>query len=600
MPDVSEDRASAAYRLQDCLPRDAVVLESPFGWNSLRLLWLLSFMGAIMLAEAAWVIILQKQARAKSGTTLPTPELTQNVAKDEQADAARRKALEAAEDANRAKSEFLTNMSHELRTPMTAVIGMTELVLTTQLDAEQRTYLELLKSSGDSLLKIINQILDFSNIEAGKLELEPAAFDLEDVVDEAVRPLALQAYQKGLEIACSLDPQIPSPLFGDSARVKQLLASLVENAIKFTAKGEVIVRAWAESKAETDISLHLAVADTGVGIPADKIETIFDAFRQVDGSLTRPFQGTGLGLAICSELARMMGGTIRVESAAGRGSTFHVSLRLGLSPGGCAQRDHGPADLLRGAPVLVADDHPATREIVADMLRRGGMAPTTVDGAEAVFAVIRATQRSAAPLRLALIDAQMPQMNGLEVTRAVREMERKTGGHLLIVTMTAHPLASEEEAFRNAGADGYLAKPLQSGLLFELIHLLTAAPAASAAGPAPSSAVFDQTSFLSRLEGDHVLARELTTIFLEQYPKLLDGVRQAAEKGDLRLLERAAHAVKGSVADVAAPQAFEAGRTLEQTARDGKADEVGAALKILEAALERLVNELREFNEKAA
>src|SRR5208337_1346915 len=285
---------------------------------------------------------------------------------------------------------------------------MTELAQATGLDPEQLHYLELVESSANSLLELINHILDFSNIEAGKFELEATPFILADVVEEALRPLAIQAYRKGLEMACGLDPAIPSPLVGDPVRLKQIMVNLLENAIKFTERGEVVLRAWVESRQESDMKLHLSVADTGVGIPTDKIDMVFEAFTQADGSLSRRFEGTGLGLAICSELVRRMRGSIWVDSGPGRGSTFHVIVCLGLAAQGQVPADQGASELLRGVPILVADDHPASREILAGMLRHRGMVPTVVDGAEAALAAIRGAAGSPLPCRLALFDAQMP------------------------------------------------------------------------------------------------------------------------------------------------------------------------------------------------
>ena len=269
----------------------------------------------------------------------------------------------------------------------------------------------------------------------------------------------------------ALDPAIPSPLVGDPVRLKQIVVNLVENAIKFTERGEVVVRAWVESQEETDMALHIAVADTGVGIPADKIAMVFEAFTQVDGSLTRRFEGAGLGLAICSELVRMMGGSIWVESGPGRGSTFHVTVRLGLAAGAASPPDEGASNLLRDVPVLVVDDHAASREILADMLRHRGMVPTVVEGAEAALAAIREAQNSASPFRLALFDAQMPGGDGF----ALAEQARRIPGFWAPILMMLPPTDVGRDATRcrELGIVDYCTKPVrESDLVKAMVKAL--------------------------------------------------------------------------------------------------------------------------------
>jgi two-component system, sensor histidine kinase len=498
------------------------------------------------------------------------------------------RAMHGALNASQAKSEFLANMSHELRTPMNGLLGMLDLALDGGVSGEQKDQLETAQRCAYSLLALLNDILDLSKIEAGKMMLEKIPFDARAVVEDCVKSQAAKAGQKRIDLRFEADPGPQPALLGDPLRVRQIVANLLSNAIKFTDYGKVLVKLELSPSRDNRVTATLQVTDTGPGIPSDKLATIFEKFTQADGSITRKYGGTGLGLAITRRLVEIHGGEVHVDSKVGKGSTFRVTLPCEVAP--AAVTDTQPAQQeIRGEPLrpsptarlLLVEDNLVNQKVVLAILRKKGYhIDVANDGREALTKLAAATSET--PYDLVLMDVQMPVLDGLEATRLIRLEAR--WDRLPVVAMTAHAMNGDRERCLQSGMNAYISKPVQPAHLIATIERqLASGDRHSATTPSPLERVLTD-----RMIEDSAMMNDMLRLFLQIAPERLDRIEAAAIRADAATLQREVRKISVAADQLDSASLRECAHRVQQAAAAGDFTEVKRDLLALREVVSTL------------
>ena len=558
-----------------------------------------------------------------AGTLEGVVEVTMDVTDRVKYEQELAQARDRAQASDRAKTQFVANMSHEIRTPMNVIMGMTDLVLATGLLPEQREFMEMIKASSESLLNLINDILDISRIEEGKLELEQLSFDLVETVEKTIAFLSLPAHEKGLDLSYSIDRDLPANLLGDPFRLRQVLVNLVGNAIKFTEEGYVklsISRAAMPTESgknkQGQVNLHFSIADTGTGIPRDSLDLLFKSFTQIDGTMSRTHEGAGLGLAISKNLVQMMGGQIWVDSQPGHGSIFHFTAVFEEAEAPQAaqgepetaavsgpgqqgiqcQRSGGFSISEQLLNILLVEDKPMNRKLARVLLEKKGWKVTeAADGKEAVSVITLSPGR----FDLILMDVQMPEMDGLEATRLIREQEQQEKKRTPVIAMTAHALKGDRERFLEAGMDNYISKPIQAEDLYSSVARVTGKVAQQEIGscadeneanPGKEQPALpeDLDRMLNQVAGDTSLLEELFTLFLEDSRQDIPLLKKSVEQKDPEEIVRLAHGLKGELGNLGVRKAAELARQMEKQAKEGDLENITGTIGQLEQEIQFL------------